>query len=346
MRPLQVRAAMSEPLALIEPGRRTLGNLPVALFGAVMGVAGLSVAWSLAHARYGVTAGIALAIAGVAVVAFVLMVAGYAVKLVTAFPVVREEFRHPIAGNLFGTVLISLLQLPVVVEPFAHRLAQITWIVGAAGMGIFAWHVVSRWMTDRQQITHATPASIVPVVGVLYVPLALPALALPHVHGLMVAALAIGLFFSVQLFALIFSRLLFEPPLPAALKPSLLILVAPSAVGYSTYTVTAGRTDLFAEALFMLTLFLLVVLLGQLRDLPVSCPFHVSWWSVSFPLAACSIAALRFADARPDVITDTVALVLLALATVVIAGLLVRTLVDIGRSGLPEGYVGADTAPE
>lgn len=340
MKPLEVGAAMSESLALIEPGRSLLGNLPVSLFGSVMGVAGLSVAWSLAHTRYGVTEGIAIALASMAVVAFVLMVAGYAVKLVTAFAAVKEEFRHPISCNLFGTVLISLLQLPIVVEPFAHRLAQVTWIVGAAGMGVFASFVVSRWMTDRRQVAHASPSSIVPVVGVLYVPVALPALALPHVHGLMVAALAIGLFFAVQLFALIFSRLLFEPPLPAAIKPSLLVLVAPFAVGYSTYTVTVGRTDLFAEALFMLTLFLLVVLLAQLRDLPVSCPLHVSWWSVSFPLAACSIAAIRFANARPGVITDAVAIVLLALATVIIAGLLVRTLVDMVRGESPYGHLG------
>lgn len=310
-----------------------LHYLPVSLFGSVMGVTGLSVAWRLAHVDYGAPEGIAMAIAAVAVVAFVLMVAGYAIKLMTAFAAVREEFHDPVVGNLFGTVLISLLQLPIVVEPFAHRLAQIIWMAGAAGMVFFAWLVVSRWVTDRQEVAHATPACIIPFVGVLSVPLALPALGLPNLHGLMVAALAIGLFFAVPLFILIFSRLLFEPPLPAALKPSLLILVAPFAVGYSSYTVTAGRTDLFAEALFVLTLFLLAVLLRQLRDLPVCCPFRVSWWSVSFPLAACSVAALRFAAARPGVLTDTIALALLTLATLVIAGLLVRTLVDMGRNG-------------
>ena len=332
--------AMRESLALVASGRPVLNYLPVGLFGSVMGVTGLSVAWRLAHVRYGAPEGIALAIAVVAVVAFVLMVAGYAIKLVTAFGAVREEFRHPIAGNLFGTVLISLLQLTIVVEPFAHRLAQVVWVGAAAGMGFFAWLIVSRWMTDRQQLARATPAWIIPVVGVLNVPLAQPALGLSHLHGLMVAALAIGLFFAVPLFTLIFSRLLFEPPLPAALKPSLLILVAPFAVGYSTYTVTAGRTDLFAEALFMLTLFLLAVLLGQLRHLPACCPFRVSWWSVSFPLAACSVAALRFAAARPGVITDTIALALLTLATLVVAGLLVGTLVDMGKGGLPDNYGG------
>jgi tellurite resistance protein len=299
-----------------------------------MGLTGLSVAWRLAHIRYGAPAEIALGIAGLAVLVFMLVLAGYLIKLLTAFAAVRAEFRHPIAGNLFGTILISLLLLPIVLEPFAHRVAQILWIIGAAGMVFFAWLIVNRWMSDRQQVAHATPAWIIPLVGLLDIPLALPVLGLPPLHGLMVFSLAVGLFFAIPLFTLIFSRLLFEPPLPDALKPSLLILVAPFAVGTSTYIVTTGRTDVFAEALYMLTLFMLAVLVGQLRNLPLCCPFRVSWWAVSFPLAACSIAALRYAAARPGIITDAAAIGLLALATLVIAGLLGRTLFGIGKGEL------------
>jgi tellurite resistance protein len=122
--------------------------------------------------------------------------------------------------------------------------------------------------------------------------------------------------------------------MPDALKPTLLILVAPFAVGYSTYTVTTGRTDVFAEALYMLMLFMLAVLVGQPRNLPSCCPFRVSWWAVSFPLAASSIASLRFAAARPGVLTDGVALALLALATLVIAALFGRTLFGVARGEL------------
>ncbi len=325
---------MSESLGHVTGRKPVLEYLPVGLFGSVMGLTGLSVAWRLASLRYGVPEGIALAIAGLAVLAFVLVLAGYVVKIATAFAAVRSEFRHPIAGNLFGTVLVSLLLLPIVLEPFAHRLAQILWVVGAAGMFAFAWLIVSRWMSDRQQVAHATPAWIIPVVGLLDVPLALPALGLPPMHGLMVLALAVGLFFALPLFTLIFSRLLFEPPLPDPLKPSLMILVAPFAVGYSTYTVTAAQTDLFAEALYMLTLFMLAVLLGQLRNLPLCCPFRVSWWAVSFPLAACSIAALHFAAARPSLVSDSIALALLVLATLIIAALLCRTLLGIVKGEL------------
>jgi tellurite resistance protein len=103
-------------------------------------------------------------------------------------------------------VLISLLLLPVVLVRFS----------------------------DRQQMIHATPAWIIPVVGLLDLPLAMPALGLPAGSGLGVFTLAVGLF--VPLLTLIFARLLFEAPMPDGLRPSLMILVGPFAVGYSTYT--------------------------------------------------------------------------------------------------------------
>jgi tellurite resistance protein len=188
---------MSEQLALLPPRQPTIDYLPVGLFGSVMGLTGLSIAWRLASARYGVPEVIALGIGGLAVLAFLIVSASYCIKLVTAFPAVRAEFRHPIAGNLFGTVLISLLLLPIVLEPFAGRLAQILWWIGAVGMIIFAAHMVDRWMSQRHEVAHATPAWIVPVVGLLDVPLALPRLGLPPMQDLMVFSLAVGLFFAI-----------------------------------------------------------------------------------------------------------------------------------------------------
>ena len=107
---------MSESLALVAPGRPVLECLPVGLFGSVTGLAGLSVAWRPAHARHGAPDWIAPAIAAAALIVFVAVLAGDAAKLATAF----AEFGHPIAGNLFGTVLIGLLP-PIVLEPCVHR---------------------------------------------------------------------------------------------------------------------------------------------------------------------------------------------------------------------------------
>lgn len=308
--------------------------LPVGLFGSVMGLTGLSVAWHLAHERFGVSRLFSDALGAVAVVVFLLVAGGYAIKLVTASQAVRAEFAHPVAGSLFGTFFISLLLLPIVLAPVDLIVARIVWAAGAVGMTAFGWFMVDRWMNHRQQTVHATPAWIIPVVGMLDIPLAMPALGLQSMHGVMVFGLAVGLFFTVPLFTVIFSRLVFDPPLPDALQPSLLILLAPFAVGTSTYVLTTSQVDLFAQSLFWLTLFLLAVLLGRLRYLATCCPFRLAWWAVSFPLAAAAIAALRIDLALQGPVYDVVAVALLALSTVVIAALLIRTLLGVARGEL------------
>jgi tellurite resistance protein len=316
-----------------------LDSLPVGLFGSVIGVAGLSVAWQLAHARYGTPEYIAVAIAVVALAAFALMLGAYVIKTATAFASAREEYRHPVVANLFGTILIGLMQLPIVLGPFAHRLAQILWMLGAGGAVLLVVITCRHWVANRRQ-RPIGPACMIPIVGVLNMPLAAPGLGLPHMHELMIAALVVGLLMSMPVFALIAAHLLVAPHLPAALRPSVLILVAPFAVGCSAYTVTLDRIDIFAEMLFTANMLLLVILIGQLRFLHASCPFRLSWWSVGFPLAASAVAALRLATARPDILTDAIALTLLALATLVISWLLVRTLADISKRGIPLREVG------
>jgi tellurite resistance protein len=313
---------------------KPLEYLPVSFFGSTMGLTGLSIAWKFAHTTFNTPLWVADLIALIAVLGFTALLIAYGVKAVGAPDKVLAEFRHPIAGNLFGTFLISILLLPIVIAPVNLPIARALWIVGAVGMVLFAWTIVSRWMSDRQQTAHATPAWIVPVVGMLDVPLAVPSLALPPLPEVMLLCLAVGLFFAVPLFTLIFSRLVFEAPMPDALQPTLLILVAPFAVGFGCYVVTIGRIDLFAEALYFLTLFVLAVLLGRLRLLRGSCPFRVTWWAVSFPLAASSVASIRFAAFDPNWFSIGIAWALLTFATLVIAALLVRTLIGVLRGEL------------
>jgi tellurite resistance protein len=84
-----------------------------------------------------------------ALAAFAVMATAYAVKAVTAPGAVRAEFAHPIAGNLFGTLLINLLLLPIVLVRLSPILAEAFWVLGTAGMVVFAFVIVSRWMGSR-----------------------------------------------------------------------------------------------------------------------------------------------------------------------------------------------------
>lgn len=320
---IETAADFGTPKAAAREGR--LAYLPVALFGSVMGLAGLSSAWQLASRLYALPLWVAQVIGLLAILAFVLVCVGYAIKATSAPHAVKAEFLHPIAGNLFGTVFISLLLLPIPLAAYNLGLARAFWVAGAVGMVVFAWIIVSRWLSQRQQAAHATPAWIVPVVGLLDIPLAMPLLQWSSVAEVGLFALAVGLFFAIPLFTLIFSRLLFEAPIGESLRPSLLILLAPFAVGFSAYVSVVGEVDRFASALYMLTLFFLAVLLGRLSYLLKSCPFRLSWWSVGFPLAAAAGCALRYAEHAPGVLSNAVAILLLAGATLVILVMAMRT---------------------
>lgn len=329
---LSTAAAYGTPQAVAREGK--LGYLPVALFGSVMGLAGLSSAWRLASQMFDLAHWVSQLFGLLALLAFVLVAAAYAVKAVTAPHALKAEFLHPIAGNLFGTLFISLLLLPLVLADYSLMLARGFWITGALGMLGFAWVIMSRWLSQRQQAAHATPAWIVPVVGLTDIPLAIPLLHWDGLGDIGFFALAVGLFFAIPLFTLIFSRLLFEEPIGVGLQPSLLILLAPFAVGFSAYVSLTGEVDRFASALYMLTLFLLAILAGRLRHLARSCPFRLSWWSVGFPLAAAASCALRYAVHAPGWFTQGVAILLLAAATLVVSGMAVRTLLGVARGQL------------
>ncbi len=97
------------------PHKLSLDYLPVGMFGSVMGLTGLSVAWRHAHSLFGTPIWIATTIGAIGAIAFVALVVGYGIKAVTAPAAVATEFNHPITGNLFGTILISMLLLPITI---------------------------------------------------------------------------------------------------------------------------------------------------------------------------------------------------------------------------------------
>jgi tellurite resistance protein len=311
-----------------------LAYLPVSLFGSVMGLSGLALAWRLAATSFGLPAWIGEALGLLAAGVFAALALCYGIKCVESPTAVRAEFAHPVAVNFFGTPIISLLLLAAVAAPYSAVLTNALWVAGTVCMLGFAWLIVSRWMSVRQQVVHATPAWMIPVVGTLNISIAGATLDLPGAHALSAFGLAVGLFFAVPLFTLILSRLIFEEPMPRPLQPSLMILVATFAVGFSAYISVVGRVDLFASLLFYLSVFMFTVLVPKLLRLRSGTPFHTSWWAVSFPLAAMTNAALKFAMHQPSWPAQAFGLAILAFTTLVILSLSVRTIAGIAQGEL------------
>lgn len=313
-----------------------LAPWPVALFASVMGLAGLALAWRLA-AQGTAFAWIGEAFAALAWAVFVLLCSVQWRRLRRDRAAWLAELRQPATAPFAGTFWISLLLLPMLLPASMAVPARVLWLGGAAGMAAFAWRCCRDWLAQPQAMAQVTAAWLIPAVGLLDIPLAFPALGWSALHEAMEYALAAGFLLAVVLFVLVSARLLFHPDWPPALRPSLLILVAPFAVGFSAYVALAGAVDAFARVLFHLDVLLLALLLPRAVAWLREQPFLLSWWALGFPLAASAVAAQRYAMAVPSVVARPLAHALLAVATCTIVALLWRSLRGLlrGEAMLP-----------
>jgi tellurite resistance protein len=303
--------------------------LPVSLFGAIMGLAGLSFSWGWAEKAWGIPAGFKITIGGIALAAFLVLTIAYLVKCFKYPDIVRKEFQHPVSVSFFATFIISLLLVPGLILPYSANAAVIIWSVGAILMFLFSWFVLRKWLDNQQEPGNALPAWIIPIVGTLDVPIVGYQLPIPGIHEICLVFFSIGLMFSIILMTVIISRLLFQPQLPEALQPTLLILVGPFALAFSGYQSLTGLQDITASIFFHFDLFLLLIFGSKIFLLGICCPFRVTWWAVSFPLVAFTIAAFRYSFHKQAIIFQIIPGVMLVISTVVITYLLIQTVYKI-----------------
>ncbi len=306
--------------------------LPISFFGACMGLSAISVAWDkMMHLIQNLTintenvlapthntnfllstllanfsSALSVSFALLALIAFIGLVSAYAVKILSNFESVKLEFVSPLTRPFFGTFFISLLLLPFALHRLGlpESLSLAVWIVGAILMFIFSVHIVQFWICNKLELSHITPAWIIPVVGLLDLPLALP-LFVDKVwvqdFSFIIAGFCVGVgfFWSIVLCVLIFARIVFFEKLPEKLMPTLVILLAPFGAGVSAYAVLIqdfsflSGVDTLSYTLLFIGLFLLFALLPQVFQIGKCCPFRISWWAISFPLAAMCIASLK-----------------------------------------------------
>jgi tellurite resistance protein len=311
----------------IQNHKRTFSSvqfLPVNLFASVMGISGLSSAWGQASKLFGTSPAIADLIGIVAILMFIVLSIGYICKWVRYPQNVVSEFRHPIIGNFFGTITISILLLSTVIGTYSQALGQAAWIIGTATTLLLSFVFVSRLFNGNQDPSNAVPPLLIPGVATLDVAVAGGTMPFTWAHEINLLCLAIGGIIALVFFIMIVSRLVHKEPLPVGLMPSMMIMTAPFEVGFLGYTNVMQRIDGFSAILFYFGLFLFIVMFFKVFKKSV--PFGASWWAVSFPMAALSNAALKYAMFVHSWLLITIAAVILALLSVVLIVLFIRTL--------------------
>ncbi len=297
--------------------------LPVSLFGGILGMTGLTFSWRLAEAKWGLPTWISQTIGLFTIALFLTLFAAYLLKLIKHRSTVINEFNHPVSSPFFTTFIVSLLLLPGIVLPYSERIAIVVWSAGVVLIFIFTLFLLGKWMKVAQNTVDALPSWLLPVVGMLDVPIVGTQFHFAGAREICLCCFAVGVFLAIIILPIVFARLFFQSPLPEALQPTLLVLLLPFAITYSDYDALTGSKDIMGSILYYAGFFLLVLLFRRILLLPRCCPFRVSWWSVSFPLAAITIASFKYAAHPTPFPVQWIPAVLLILLTLILLYLLI-----------------------
>ena len=314
-------------------------------FVIVMGLSGLALAWHNATPLLG---GLAVAMAhglgwvavGVALVLAVLSLVRWQHHPQAAY----EDMGHPVRHVFVAAMPISLILLATVATALTgpSRFALLIWLLGSAWQfGVTAW-ALSRWLALPAPAARAaagptatlplwpsvTPALLIPVVGNVLAPLAGVTLGMAPWSA---AQFGVGLLLWPVVLALMLVRVGVAGVWPARLSPTTFITVAPPAVvGLGLLQLDAP--PLLAWMAWGMALFFLVWAARVVR-LMLTQPFSMTFWALSFPLAAFSALTLRLAQHAPWPF-QALALTLLPLVSLLIAALLWATFQGLRRGSL------------
>jgi tellurite resistance protein len=312
-----------------------LKYMPVAFFAVVMGLSGLSVAWRKAGASLPWAEQVSLMIMALAIGIFIVLLGFFFARLAAYTELVASELSHPMHMNFYPAISICLLLISIMLLRDYPSLAEPLWIMGAALHFIFTLFVISTWIHHAHfEITHINPAWFIPAVGNVLVPVAGAQLGFLEISWFF---FSVGIFFWIILMPIVFYRMLFHEPLPGRLLPTLFIMIAPPTVGLISYIGLGGEYGDFARMLYYIGLFLTFLLLSQARRF-VRLDFFLSWWAYSFPLAAVTIATFLMHELSGALFFLYLAYVFLAIASLVIAILAMRTIVAMKQGKICQSH--------
>jgi tellurite resistance protein len=302
-----------------------LQQLPIGMYGAVMGLAGLGLT---ARATATVLPGVVRAPAYftelwvlLGVIAFLVLVPLYLLKLARFPAVVRDEFLSPVQLGFCGALPVGMALVAGGVAPYLPSLGNALWWVGLALMLAFQVWALYRWLTGGIELAQVNAGWLLIMVGGIVFPG--PGIALGNIEASRFL-FGVSLVATPIMMALLFYRAALGVPLPEPLRPSWFILLVPPSLVYANGVALYGPTP-FLESLFFFALVLTLALLLYSRGL-LRWPFGPPWWAFTFPLDALAYAAARYAQDHPSPLWRGVAGATLLLATLFVVLVLWRTL--------------------
>lgn len=313
-----------------------LRDFPVSFFATVMGLCGLTLAVKRAEAALEIGNNLSFALFLAAVCLFLALATIYTLKAARYAHAISEEWHHPVRISFFPAMSISLILLGTAAHGFSETASFVFWALGSALHLMMTLSVMTAWIDhSRFEVVHTNPAWFIPIVGNVLVPL----VGVHHAPAdISWFFFSIGLLFWLILLTLVINRLIFHTPLLGRMVPTLAILLAPPSVAFLSWISLTKTLDPTARILYFAAAFFFLLLLLQIRKF-AKLQFALSWWAYSFPLAAFAVATFKMGELSASGFYTNCGFALLLLLTVVIIGLISRTVKAIVKGEIcrPEG---------
>ncbi|MGJ4889128.1 dicarboxylate transporter/tellurite-resistance protein TehA [Bradyrhizobium sp. HKCCYLRH3099] len=304
--------------------RVKLPLVPASFFGIVLGIIGLGNSWRAAHQLWGLPADIGEVLMAAGVVVWAVIVLFYVAKWILSADAALSEALHPIQCCFIGLAGVSTMLVAIAAQPYHRIAALVIYAIGLVfSLGFALWRTGQLWRGGRDPAA-STPVLYLPTVaGSFVTAIGAGALGFPEWGRL---AFGAGLFSWLAVESVLLHRLYTADALPATIRPTLGIQLAPPTAGALAYlSVTEGPPDMVVSALIgygMLQLLLLVRLLPWILEHRLS----ASYWGFTFGLTALASSLLKMVIRGDHGPAATMAPIVFVVVNLVIGALVLRTI--------------------
>ena len=268
------------------PRRPSLfAKTPPAIFPAILGLLGLTIALRLSLQAFGIDQAPADLLAGVAVSLWAFAAMAYAAKMARRPAVVNEDLRVLPGRSGLSAMTIGAMAAAMIVLPYSQTVATVLVLAGLAGHLVLAALLVRLLISLPAAGREVNPTWHLSFVGIIVA--GPPTLALGW-GGLGEALFWTALPTALLIWAMSLRQFMRLTP-PAVLRPLLAIHMAPAAL-LATVAAELGKVEL-AEVLVSLGAAYAFVLLVAARWM-TEAGISPLWGAFTFPLAALATAML------------------------------------------------------
>lgn len=305
---------------------KTVENFGPHWFSAVMGTGAVAISMHLASKQFSSFLLVSQLFLAITTIMFLLFIGPWTIRFFKHYEKVRKEWKHPIKGNFFPTMPISLIVIGIALEKigptlfpssFVLSVNTLLFFIGSIGIFLFGWIILSTiFVNKKTDVKHANYGWFIPPVSHLIIPVLGLSLIKPYAGTLIadilfiISMIALGVGFLLFLFvgSIVYHRYIYHELPVSRLAPTFLIGIAPTSiitVVLVKFTSAIENVGIGIELLQILPeikiaslmawgfsiwwlVLSVILLLHYVRN--KNHPFVFGWWAYIFPLGAFAIS--------------------------------------------------------